>query len=102
VQESGIASEQRWADLPAKPLNRLIERLTNSQFQVVGKSTFKDEFVTCGGIPLDGLDPQTLESKAQPGLFFAGEVLDIDGITGGFNFQSAWTTGYVAGRHIGQ
>ena len=102
VQESGIASEQRWADLPAKPLNRLTERLTNSQFQVVGKSTFKDEFVTCGGIPLDGLDPQTLESKAQPGLFFAGEVLDIDGITGGFNFQSAWTTGYVAGRHIGQ
>lgn len=102
VQESGIADEQRWADLPAKPLNRLAARLVNSQFQVVGKSTFKDEFVTCGGIALGSLHPQTLESKAQPGLFFAGEVLDVDGITGGFNFQSAWTTGYVAGQHIGR
>ncbi|GAB2580052.1 BaiN/RdsA family NAD(P)/FAD-dependent oxidoreductase [Spirosoma areae] len=99
--EAGISEAQRWADLPAKPLNRLAERLTNSQFQVVGKSTFKDEFVTCGGIDFDSLNPQTLESKAQPGLFFAGEVLNVDGITGGFNFQSAWTTGYVAGRNIG-
>lgn len=102
VQESGVVDDQRWADLPAKPLNRLADRLTNSQFQVTGKSTFKEEFVTCGGISLGGLHPHTLESKAQPGLFFAGEVLDIDGITGGFNFQSAWTTGYVAGLHIGQ
>ncbi|WP_080240901.1 BaiN/RdsA family NAD(P)/FAD-dependent oxidoreductase [Spirosoma rigui] len=102
VQEAGIVDDQRWADLPAKPLNRLADRLTNSQFQVMGKSTFKDEFVTCGGISLGGLQPHTLESKAQPGLFFAGEVLDVDGITGGFNFQSAWTTGYVAGLHIGQ
>ncbi|GAB3642585.1 BaiN/RdsA family NAD(P)/FAD-dependent oxidoreductase [Spirosoma arcticum] len=102
VQESGIADEQRWADLPAKPLNRLANRLTNSQFDVVGKSTFKDEFVTCGGVALGGLHPQTLESIIQPGLFFAGEVLDVDGITGGFNFQSAWTTGYVAGLHIGR
>ena len=101
AQESGIVDEQRWADLPAKPLNRLADRLTNSQFQVVGKSTFKEEFVTCGGVSLGGLHPQTLESRAQPGLFFAGEVLDIDGITGGFNFQSAWTTGYVAGLNIG-
>ncbi|GAB3557995.1 BaiN/RdsA family NAD(P)/FAD-dependent oxidoreductase [Spirosoma fluminis] len=98
---SDIADEQRWADLPARLLNRLIERLTNSQFQVTGKSTFKDEFVTCGGIDMDSLHPQTLESKTQPGLFFAGEVLDVDGITGGFNFQNAWTTGYVAGRNIG-
>lgn len=102
VQESGVADEQRWADLPAKPLNRLADRLTNSPFQVVGKSTFKDEFVTCGGVALGSLHPQTLESTTQPGLFFAGEVLDIDGITGGFNFQSAWTTGFVAGQHIGQ
>lgn len=102
VQESGIADEQRWADLPAKPLNRLADRLTNSQFQVVGKNTFKDEFVTCGGIALGSLHPQTLESSKQSGLFFAGEVLDVDGITGGFNFQSAWTTGYVAGLHIGR
>lgn len=101
VSEVGIPETQRWADLPAKPLNKLIERLTNSQFQVVGKSTFKDEFVTCGGITFDSLNLQTLESKAQSGLFFAGEVLDVDGITGGFNFQSAWTTGYVAGLSIG-
>ncbi|QHV94626.1 BaiN/RdsA family NAD(P)/FAD-dependent oxidoreductase [Spirosoma endbachense] len=99
--ESGIQESQRWADLPAKLFNRLTERLTNSQFQVVGKSTFKEEFVTCGGVPLGSLNPQTLESKAQPGLFFAGEVLDVDGITGGFNFQNAWTTGYVVGKHIG-
>ncbi|GAB2544378.1 BaiN/RdsA family NAD(P)/FAD-dependent oxidoreductase [Spirosoma aerophilum] len=99
--ESGISETQRWADLPAKPLNRLSERLTNSQFQVVGKSTFKEEFVTCGGISFGSLNAQTLESKAHPGLFFAGEVLDIDGITGGFNFQSAWTTGFVAGMAIG-
>ena len=102
AEESGISDAQRWADLPAKPLNRLAERLTNSQFQVVGKSTFKDEFVTCGGIDFDGLDLQTLESKAHPGLFFAGEVLNVDGITGGFNFQSAWTTGYVVGVNIGK
>ncbi|MBC3790694.1 NAD(P)/FAD-dependent oxidoreductase [Spirosoma utsteinense] len=102
VQEAGVVDDQRWADLPAKLLNRLADRLTNSQFQVTGKSTFKEEFVTCGGISLGGLHPQTLESKTQPGLFFAGEVLDIDGITGGFNFQSAWTTGYAAGSHIGQ
>ncbi|MBD2701881.1 NAD(P)/FAD-dependent oxidoreductase [Spirosoma sp. BT702] len=101
ITDVEITETQRWADLPAKPLNRLIERLTNSQFQVVGKSTFKDEFVTCGGISFDSLHPQTLESKAQPGLFFAGEVLNVDGITGGFNFQSAWTTGYVAGKNMG-
>ncbi|GAB4026570.1 BaiN/RdsA family NAD(P)/FAD-dependent oxidoreductase [Spirosoma koreense] len=99
--EVGIVEVQRWADLPAKLQNRLSERLTNSQFQVVGKSTFKDEFVTCGGIDLNSLHPQTLESKAQKGLFFAGEVLDVDGITGGFNFQNAWTTGYIAGKNIG-
>ena len=101
ASEAGVSELQRWADLPAKQQNRLSERLTNSQFQVAGKSTFKDEFVTCGGVPFSSLNPQTLESKAQPGLFFAGEVLDVDGITGGFNFQSAWTTGYVAGKHIG-
>lgn len=95
--EAGIAPDQRWADLPGKLSNRLAERLTNSRFQVTGKSTFKEEFVTCGGVALDALNPLTLESNAQPGLFFAGEVLNIDGITGGFNFQSAWTTGFVAG-----
>ena len=101
ASESGLEETQRWADLPAKSLNRLIERLTNSQFNVAGKSTFKDEFVTCGGIASGSLNLQTMESKSQSGLFFAGEVIDVDGITGGFNFQSAWTTGYVAGKHIG-
>ena len=102
MNESGISDQQRWADLPGKLANQLLNQLTNSRFQVVGKSTFKDEFVTCGGVVPDALNLQTLESKTQPGLFFAGEVLDVDGITGGFNFQNAWTTGYVAGKHIGQ
>ncbi|GAA4396609.1 NAD(P)/FAD-dependent oxidoreductase [Nibrella viscosa] len=98
---SDIPESQRWADLPAKNVNRLIERITNSTFTVTGKSTFKEEFVTCGGIALGSLNPQTLESRRHKGLFFAGEVLDVDGITGGFNFQNAWTTGYLAGKHIG-
>ncbi|CCH02110.1 HI0933 family protein [Fibrella aestuarina BUZ 2] len=98
--DAGVTEGTRWADLPGKTQNRLIERLGNSQFQVSGKSTFKDEFVTCGGISLGSIDPQTLESQAHPNLFFAGEVLDVDGITGGFNFQNAWTTGYVAGQQL--
>ena len=99
--EAGVADTTRWGELPGKAQNRLIEKLTNSQFQVTGKSTFKDEFVTCGGIALGSLNEQTLESTGHPGLFFAGEVLDVDGITGGFNFQNAWTTGFVAGKNIG-
>ena len=99
--EAGVVDGLRWADLPGKVQNRLIERIGNSQFVVSGKSTFKDEFVTCGGISLGALHAQTLESQSNPGLFFAGEVLDVDGVTGGFNFQNAWTTGYVAGKHMG-
>jgi len=99
--EAGLPDTTRWGELPGKAQNRLIEKLTNSQFAVVGKSTFKEEFVTCGGIALGSLNPQTLESTEHPGLFFAGEVLDVDGITGGFNFQNAWTTGFVAGKTIG-
>lgn len=99
--EAGITDQTRWSELPGKAQNRLVEKLTNSTYQVVGKSTFKDEFVTCGGIALGSLNPQTLESNEHPGLFFAGEVLDVDGITGGFNFQNAWTTGFVAGRSVG-
>lgn len=68
--------------------------------QIVGKGSFKEEFVTCGGVALSALDMRTMESKTVPGLFFAGEVVDVDGITGGFNFQSAWTTGWVAGSAI--
>ncbi|RRB06822.1 BaiN/RdsA family NAD(P)/FAD-dependent oxidoreductase [Larkinella rosea] len=100
--EAGISTVERWGELPGKSQNRLINLLTNSTFAVSGKSTFKEEFVTCGGIATDALKPETLESRTHPGLFFAGEVLDVDGITGGFNFQNAWTTGYVAGKNIGK
>jgi predicted Rossmann fold flavoprotein len=101
TEQAGIPEECRWAELPKKNLNRLIDLLTRSSFAVNGKSTFKEEFVTCGGIGLENIDLQTMESKHCKGLFYAGEVLDIDGITGGFNFQSAWTTGYIAGKHMG-
>lgn len=70
----------------------------NDTYEVTGTTTFKEEFVTCGGVSLDDVNIETMESKKCPGLFFAGEVLDIDGITGGFNFQAAWTTGFIAGK----
>jgi predicted flavoprotein YhiN len=78
--------------------NRLIQQLLRSEFSVSGKSLNKDEFVTCGGVRLSEVNFKTMESKICPGLFFAGELLDIDGITGGFNFQAAWTTGWIAGK----
>ncbi len=93
-----ILPEKRWAELGKNEMNRLINVLTNDVYPVDGKTTYKEEFVTCGGISLDQIDPTTMQSKMCPGLFFAGEVLDVDGITGGFNFQAAWTTGYLAGR----
>ncbi|WP_247234996.1 NAD(P)/FAD-dependent oxidoreductase [Telluribacter sp. SYSU D00476] len=102
AEQAEIPDTLRWGDAPHKALNRLTELLTNSQFEVKGKSTYKEEFVTCGGISLSDIDAATLESRQVPGLYFAGEVLDIDGITGGFNFQSAWTTGYIAGRAVGR
>ncbi len=95
---AGIDPTTSWGRVPKKERNRLIDRLTNDRYDVVGKTTFKEEFVTAGGVSLDEVDPLTLQSKLIPGLYFAGEVLDIDGITGGFNFQAAWTTGYLAGR----
>ena len=91
-----------WSEVSHKILNRMTELLTNSQFEVNGKTTFKEEFVTCGGVSLSDINYETLESLKTPGLFFAGEVLDVDGITGGFNFQNAWTTGYVVGKEIGK
>ncbi|KAA0989424.1 BaiN/RdsA family NAD(P)/FAD-dependent oxidoreductase [Dyadobacter aurulentus] len=96
-----IPENLKWVDASNKSLNRLAEVLTNSQFTVSGKTTFKEEFVTCGGIALPDIDPETLQSRSVPGLYFAGEVMDIDGITGGFNFQNAWTTGYIAGKNLG-
>ena len=97
---SGIHPDIRWADLPSKEQNRLIKNLTAQAFPVNGKTTFKEEFVTCGGVKLSEIDPNSMQSKIQPGIFFAGEVMDVDGITGGFNFQHAWTSGWIAGKSI--
>jgi predicted Rossmann fold flavoprotein len=98
VAEAGIGPETRWSEVPAKAQNRLLELLLRTPLQVQGKTTHKDEFVTCGGIPLAEVNFKTMESRQVPGLYFAGEVLDVDGITGGFNFQAAWTTGFLAGQ----
>ena len=89
-----------WGSLNHKELNRLVNGLVNDEYMILGRAPFKDEFVTCGGIDLASVNPATLESKTRPRLFFAGEVLDIDGITGGFNFQAAWTTAYVVSKAI--
>ncbi len=100
LQESEINEIKRWADATAKEQNKLIQLLTAAQFQVKGKTTFKEEFVTCGGIKLSEVDANTMQSRIIPNLFFAGEVLDVDGITGGFNFQHAWTSGWIAAKAI--
>ncbi|MGJ8634453.1 MAG: NAD(P)/FAD-dependent oxidoreductase [Luteolibacter sp.] len=98
LHHTGIKPETQLSQLP-KPLEtKLIQELTDARFQVKGKTTNKDEFVTCGGIRLKEVDLRTMESKLIPGLHFAGECLDIDGITGGFNFQAAWTTAHLAGN----
>ena len=90
----------RFADLPAKIENVLIKNLVDYIVEVKGKTTFKEEFVTAGGINLSEVDANTMMSKKLPNLFFAGEVLDVDGITGGFNFQHAWTSGWIAAKSI--
>lgn len=97
VTSSGIAATAQWTGIGNAALATLAAQLTGAQLQVVGKSLFKEEFVTCGGVRLSEVDFRTMESRVCPGLHFAGEVLDIDGVTGGFNFQSAWTTGMIAG-----
>lgn len=102
LNESGINEDIRWADLPGKEQNKLIKNLTAQEFEVKGKTTFKEEFVTCGGIKLSEVDSQTMQSKIVPNLFFAGEILDIDGVTGGFNFQNAWTSGWIAANTIAE
>ena len=96
----GARAQVRWAELNKKDVNRLVNVLTNDHFQIAGRAPFKDEFVTCGGVSLKAVNPSTLESRHVPHLFFAGEVLDIDGITGGFNFQAAWTTAYTVASAI--
>lgn len=100
LQQAGINTELRWADLPAKEQNKLIRVLCAQEHAVQGKTTFKEEFVTAGGIRLAEIDASTMQSKILPQLYFAGEVLDVDGITGGFNFQHAWTSGFIAAREI--
>ncbi len=100
LEINAIDHNLHWADLPAMLQNKLVKTLTAHTFQVKGKTTFKEEFVTCGGIKLNGIDANTMQSKIIPYLFFAGEVMDIDGITGGFNFQHAWTSGWIAGKTI--
>ena len=100
LETAGINPEIRWADLASKDQNKLIQLLTGHSFQVNGKTTFKEEFVTCGGIKLSEIDANTMMSKKIPNLFFAGEVMDIDGVTGGFNFQNAWTSGWIAAKQI--
>ncbi|MEO7080300.1 MAG: NAD(P)/FAD-dependent oxidoreductase [Flavobacteriales bacterium] len=98
LAKAHIPLEKTWGDVGKHDRNRLVDLLTNDRYAVAGKTTFKEEFVTAGGVSLDEVDPLTLQSRKVPGLYFAGEVLDIDGITGGFNFQAAWTTGYLAGK----
>jgi predicted Rossmann fold flavoprotein len=95
-----IHPELRWCDISKQKLNKLVENLTNFRLEVRGKTTFKEEFVTCGGVSLDELHVQTIESKIVRGLFFGGEVIDIDGITGGFNFQAAWSTAWLAAKEV--
>lgn len=98
--QCGIKAEVRWGDLPAAAQNKLIEHLIRDTYEVKGKTTFKEEFVTCGGIVLSEIDPQTMQSRKVPGLYFAGEIMDVDGITGGFNFQNAWSSSYIAAKSM--
>jgi predicted Rossmann fold flavoprotein len=101
LQKSDIPLDRRWNELGKKQARKFIDLLTHDTYSVSGKTTFKEEFVTCGGVALDTVDLKTLESKNSKGLYFVGEVLDIDAITGGYNFQAAWSTGFIAGK-LGQ
>lgn len=98
LEKSQIDLQKKNAEIGQKQLNKLCTILCNDEYSVSGKTTFKEEFVTCGGVSFDDVDVKTLESKKLKGLFFAGEILDVDGITGGFNFQAAWTTAFIAAR----
>lgn len=98
LQKIDIPLTKKWNDMGKKDLNKLCNILTNDVYSVEGKTTFKEEFVTCGGVSLESINFATMESKAVPNLYFAGEVMDVDGITGGYNFQAAWTTGFIAGK----
>lgn len=98
LKKSELPIHKKWAELGKKGLHKLVALLTNDSYEVKGKTTFKEEFVTCGGVSLESIHPKTMQSKVCPNLYFAGEVLDIDGITGGYNFQAAWTTAFIAAK----
>lgn len=102
LHRAGIPADRRWSEIGSKGLNKIISTLTSDIYPVVGRNKFKGEFVTCGGVSLADIDPKTLESRQHPGLYFAGEVTDVDAVTGGFNLQAAWTMGWVAARAIAQ
>ena len=99
LQKVSIDKFKSWDQVSKKEFNKILNILLNDEYQVNGKTTFKEEFVTCGGVSLEEINPNTMEHKRIPNLFFCGEVLNIDGVTGGFNFQSAWTTGFLAGKN---
>lgn len=100
LEYAGIDPDKNWADLPARQQNLMAKNLSSQEFAVKGKTTFKEEFVTAGGVSLSEITPSTMESRMITGLYFAGEIMDVDGITGGFNFQHAWTSGFVAASAI--
>lgn len=100
LTEQIVVSELKWSQMTTKQINQIVEKLKKDTYQIEGKTTFKEEFVTCGGVFLNEVDFKTMESRIVKGLYFAGEVLDIDGVTGGFNFQNAWTTSYIAGQSM--
>jgi hypothetical protein len=100
LRRASLDPARRWGELGTRDANRLVELLTHDRYLVTGRNPYKEEFVTCGGVALTALQPRTLEAKNAPGLYFAGEVLDLDGVTGGYNLQAAWTTGYVAARAL--
>jgi predicted Rossmann fold flavoprotein len=102
TEAARITEATTWANLTREQSERLAHELAAAKFKVTGKSLNKEEFVTCGGVSLDDLNLKTMESKSVPNLYFAGEVLDVDGVTGGFNFQSAWTTGHLAGLAVNE
>lgn len=102
VTHVGIGADDRWAELSNRKLDALLQELNRGRYTIKGKGVFKEEFVTCGGVNLKEIDFKTMESRICPGLYFAGEILDIDGVTGGFNFQNAWTTAWLAGQAMGR
>ena len=96
-----VEQKKTWKELSQKEIIKLAQELVQGQYKISGRGVFKEEFVTCGGVNLKEINFKTMESKICPDLYFAGEVLDVDGVTGGFNLQSAWTTGWLAGRAMG-